>query len=459
MSDEAEDVDLEADNTGDIACAAWLPVDALPWPDAWSGNYNPPRPGEKGFNAHAGKCLARVGLGGEDSPFAGLGMRLPQESVSFLLHPSSPVQRLLVDHAPGTGKTLTMLRVLDNFFDDPRPKLALFPTERMRNSFYRELLIWPTRWRHYFAVCCPEHASRFSGLKDWLRRKDEVWDVNSGKVQAEARRQGVEPDALVASAVESMREVLSLRGAVRTGRVTPGLARAFRREHPDAPVPRAPLRTFRYTTAGGRACELNVEGRPRSSILEVGFDGKYLNPYSGKVLLLDECHYIVRPTQKYNDQIGRLRDHLLTARGSVVAGFTGSPMGNDVEDCRRLLDLIKGDEGSSLSDEGFVSSFHARGRPDYPRESPVAGLPDGVVHEGMLKDLVKRHTLHGEALRRYLLKMVKFQGESQHATATSPRTRSESGSLWPPSARTSRPRRRSCTPSPPPWGGMRRSRW
>jgi hypothetical protein len=59
-----------------------------------------------------------------------------QKTVSFLVHPFSPIQRLLVAHRTGAGKTYTMIRVLDNFFYDKRPKVVIFPTQSIANSFY-----------------------------------------------------------------------------------------------------------------------------------------------------------------------------------------------------------------------------------------------------------------------------------------------------------------------------------
>ena len=40
----------------------------------------------------------------------------------------------------GRGKTLVIVRGLDSFFSDPRPKMQLFPTDAMWNNFYRPLL-------------------------------------------------------------------------------------------------------------------------------------------------------------------------------------------------------------------------------------------------------------------------------------------------------------------------------
>lgn len=407
LSDAGEDAELSEDE-GDIADAAWQPIGALPWPDVWSA-YNPPTPGDQGFNAYAAERLARAGLGKPSSPFAGLGLHLHQESAAFLIHPKSPMTRLLVDHATGSGKTLILIRMLDNYFDDPRPKVAIFPKDRVVESFYQELLKWPSRWREFFAFSRPDDASLASGAANWKRKRMDVWDLNNERVRMEAKSRGCRLETVVGKLVERVKEVLNMSRALRKGKITPSFAQQFKKDHPGAPVPRAPLRAFRYTTAGGNAAELCDDGWPNSPILRVGFDPKELNPYSGKMIIMDECHNLVRPTQRYEEQLGRLRDYLVGARNTVLAGFTGTPVGNDAQEGRMLLDVIKGVAKLRGNDEGFVSSFHARGGYDFPREEPVAGVPDGVLHEGMFESLVVKHSLHGEALKRYLLKDTEYQ--------------------------------------------------
>jgi len=385
----------------------WQPVGALLMPKVWptAGTL---KPGEEGFTKQAAGCLAKAGLGTPKSPFAGLKMRLHQESASFLLHPDSPIERLLVDHATGTGKTLIMLRMLDNYFDDPRPKVAIFPKEAVCDNFYQELLKWPTRWRHFFCFLKPTEASLASGAKDWRRKKFDVWDINNERSRAEAKTRGVRLEKIIRELTESIREALEMKHAIFAGKVKAKFARVFLEEHPDAPMPRAPLRAFRYTTAGGGAATLDRDGWPKSPILKIGFDAAELNPYSGKVIIMDECHNLVRPNQIYEDQIGHLRNLLHSATRSVLAGFTGTPVGNDASEGQKLLAIIKGQQAERLSDEGFLSCFHARGSEDFCTEVPVQGIPDGVLHDGMLKDLTTKHSLHGEALKRYLLKEVEF---------------------------------------------------
>lgn len=107
------------------------------------------RPGERGFNRHALEILRKAGVGtrqlGEGEAVACPPLQPHQDVVAFLLHPRSPVTRMLVDHPTGSGKTREMIRVLDNYFYDSRPKVPIFPKDAVCRNFYTELLRWPSR--------------------------------------------------------------------------------------------------------------------------------------------------------------------------------------------------------------------------------------------------------------------------------------------------------------------------
>ena len=68
---------------------------------------------QEGFNAYAQKLLRSAGFSHTMSCQATDTDRIYQRVVSYLVHPRSPVQRLLVAHQLGTGKTISMLRILD----------------------------------------------------------------------------------------------------------------------------------------------------------------------------------------------------------------------------------------------------------------------------------------------------------------------------------------------------------
>jgi hypothetical protein len=71
---------------------------------------------------------------------SGMPVLLPhQTEVVALLHPDSAVQRLVVNHRVGSGKTLTMINVLTNFHRDPRTKIVVCPSYGLCEQFYKAL--------------------------------------------------------------------------------------------------------------------------------------------------------------------------------------------------------------------------------------------------------------------------------------------------------------------------------
>jgi hypothetical protein len=189
----------------DALVAAWkaLPTSSNPpHPEDWHGM----RAGQPGFNERAREIMRRravPALPSVRAPIAGSPCVQPyQETVSYLAHPSSqPNCRMLVVHRTGAGKTCSMIRVVDNFFKDRRPKILLFPTPAVCSNFQQELLDpkFPNRYAHYL------HAE--------------------GKLG-------------------SVRKGLELSGCLMHGRVRPEFVSSERR-------PSAPLRAFSYTQAGG----------------------------------------------------------------------------------------------------------------------------------------------------------------------------------------------------------------
>jgi hypothetical protein len=83
-------------------------------------------PGQKGFNDRATRVMTAAGLDGDDfrmhapTPGSTFTPQPYQRTVSFLVHPFSVMSRLLVAHRTGAGKTYSMIRILDNYFFDPR---------------------------------------------------------------------------------------------------------------------------------------------------------------------------------------------------------------------------------------------------------------------------------------------------------------------------------------------------
>eukprot|EP00928_Gymnodinium_smaydae_P020247 TRINITY_DN17825_c0_g6_i1.p1 TRINITY_DN17825_c0_g6~~TRINITY_DN17825_c0_g6_i1.p1 ORF type:complete len:918 (-),score=203.12 TRINITY_DN17825_c0_g6_i1:13-2766(-) len=398
-------VELDAaELAADAAYPAWA------WDDA-----RELRPGCLGFNARATRAMRRAKVGGgatletgafrpegyEENGAGGCSscegdagscppLQMHQESVAFLLHPRSPVERLLVDHPVGSGKTREMIRVLDNYFYDPRPKVPIFPKSAVCRNFYMELLRWPSRYRDYFSCVRPADACAASQEPDWRACRHAAWDVNRL------------PEALLRQLCYSIREVLEMPGMSFRGLMRRSFRVAFKARHPGEPMPLAPLRAISYASAGGSFSRI-LRDWPASAVMKIGYEPGCGVVYTNKVVLLDEAHNLIREQTQYAEQLRRLRGLLLSARGHVLAGFTGTPILSDAADGRKLLDHLRGGASGHACDEGFVSSFSSRPRHLFPECIPH-GVPDGILTESTLRQLVVRVQLCGEALAAYDLK-------------------------------------------------------
>ena len=171
-------------------------------------------------------------------------------------------------------------------------------------------------------------------------------------------------------------------------------------------LPAAPLRIYRFTSAGGRAAEICPDsGQPRGCVFKVGFTGG--NPYDGKVVLMDEGHHLVRPSSLYETQLSNLRKLVRSAQHSVFVCLTGS-MADSASDAGDLLKVVKGSGNEGLTDEGFLSSHRRRGA-SFPTQKPAA-CADGVLSEEC-DGLMHREELVGYSLARYMYQSIKLHKE------------------------------------------------
>ena len=125
-----------------------------------------------------------------------------------------------------------------------------------------------------------------------------------------------------------------------------------------------------------------------------------MNLDSCLISLAPRVHHLVRTDSQYSDQLAVLRERLSTAEGSVLAGFTGTPLLVGSAEGRRLLDIIKGPLRDA-SDEGFLSSLSCKPASLFPH-----CVPTGVDRAELMasKQLCCRVVLRTEALQSYVLR-------------------------------------------------------
>ena len=345
-------------------------------------------PGSAGFNAFAQARMRESALPSNDgirpphelqpaSWADGCGDIKPrlqpyQETVSFLCRPLSYRHpRMLVVHRTGAGKTATMVQIANNYFHDRRPKILLFPTVAICRNFYRELRD-------------PRFPNRYAQYLDLL-----------GSAGADAKR------------------ALNLPGIMRRGRVKPEY-----RNHPL--LPSAPLRAFSYTTAGGMSaigpnpnavfkCPDGYSGSYRPTAKEPRFGGytdyeNLGNPFSNKVILMDEVQNLIRPSEEIlrskdrREMIERVREMLRRAQNSVIVGFTGTPLCDAPKELEALISIIKGPNSGEKNHEGFISYHMAAPATVFPQVFPHGVprcVPSALVRKVSLRNFAMEEKHQG----------------------------------------------------------------
>ena len=316
------------------------------------------KPGEIGFNEYARSLLHKAGLNRTLSCRHQDGDRWYQRTVSYLVHPLSPIQRLLVAHQLGTGKTITMLRVLDNFFDWPgetRPRVLLFPTETVAENFYRELATQPNRYRDWLQTV--------PGGPRWPELDRGTAPTTDRMIQLEDNRRAY---------VEWMREELA-KWPVNVGR------------HKGTGM-LAPLRTFSYAQAGANGGNGSLI---KDSIIrwppKTGQHGAFVertdpNLLEGMIVLCDEAHNLLQPDNydaEKRENVRRCKKRLYTAVDSVIVFSTATPVINGttaIQEARQMMEMVKGSTYADQHDEGFVSWYMDRPQSLFARITPASKL-------------------------------------------------------------------------------------
>lgn len=331
------------------------------------------QPGQPGFNAYAQSLMqkAKVLAAGDDVRCVNAGDppydQPYQRTIAYLAHPkSSPDYRMLVAHRTGSGKTLGMIRVLSNFFNDPRPKVAIFPKEDVKINFYRSIMTFDNPYRDYVL-----------------------------------KRTRMDPQTALAN-LDLVVKTLSMHGhPQRAG--SPGYLAA-------------PLRAFSYNEIGGSSLNQYRWFHPFTPCGTT--DRGAQNRWCDKIVVMDEAHNLVKPTDESKFKLsvskanlGHARDALRRATRTVLVLFTATPMIDDIEDIDAMLSIVKGHGNEELNDEGFVSAFYGAPVSSYPRVEPDEREIPRMIRVELTGDGDDKDT----ALGSYLTKLLNAKGQVQQS--------------------------------------------
>ena len=273
-----------------------------------------------------------------------------QRVLNCLVGPNTPVQRALVAWMTGAGKTVGIVTTLDNYYDDPRPKVVLFPNKNLVNNFMAEFVALPTRYGDFVRRFM--EGPNYKG-RDFVSSRPELhkWTCSSDVCKPKGGTPNVrtykcsqcnqlqEPEAL-----QEVQDLLELKG--RLGKV--GVAG----------FPLAPVRAMAYRPAGGTTAmkrelpALKFAHSGKSLKLAArratfGKAGDTTNPYNHCIVLCDEAHtLLVRdPMVQYQHKRDKLREWLYGATDCTLVAFTATPvpeMATAEKDYRGLMRMVKG---------------------------------------------------------------------------------------------------------------------
>ncbi len=316
----------------------------------WLDKFRNARPGDRGFNKVVYRIMIQRGLylGGhlQSSCTPGKGFA-QQETAAWLAGPETPIDRLLVIHRTGSGKTDVMVRIVDEYYFDQRAKIVIVPSNTLVNNFYEKFY---------------HSNTRFNAFAEYVAVRDH-------RPNTYARFQDV----------VTMEGTLSHRG--KPGELA------------------APIRPIRYNVAGGMT--VAGAGGPELPIFKIGYE-RGGNPYDNKIVIMDEVHNLVRPKAGTDPRalkkLARLRELLFSAKNTVLVGLTATPLVKDVSDGNELIRIIKGAEFvNKPTNEGFISYFNSLPVSIYPESLPALNAVELV-----------RIPLQGANLKKYNAKVKEF---------------------------------------------------
>ena len=381
---------------------------------------------ERGYDPHSTNGKLRLTCemtNGKKSTFA---YQIP---VPAIIRPENPdVSKMLVLHRTGAGKTITILKTINNFFFDIRPKFILFPKSNVRDNFYKELMTNPASWNFFqkYAV---------DRLFSYMYNEGKNNFIEVAKALEKSYQNGtiIDDDDLIRK-VYKTDDLGNLGKSVKTAivNVLAGEDYMWQKSYSNTGVkqscrtdkngvrlnvygerigciinfPWAPLRALSFPQAGTEAYasinpkssslkaivklpKYNRDGSKRDFVqLGVGTasDPAETNFFAcDSVIILDEVHVLLKPStvdytaEQIKISFPKLIKRLRQAKNSVIVAFTATPITSKQEEGEELMKMVKGNENIDVDTYGFVSYMNTAPEAIYPRVTP-GEISLGTVH-------------------------------------------------------------------------------
>tara|TARA_B100000405_G_scaffold55348_1_gene37319 strand:+ start:1160 stop:3103 length:1944 start_codon:yes stop_codon:yes gene_type:complete len=256
-----------------------------------------------------------------------------QNVVKKFITPGSTIDRLLVAHQLGTGKTRSMLEMIGNFYKDPRPVIVLVPKQSLVANFYDELFKHPTPLRDFLYKCL-----------------------------------GNPPEPMTPEFRQKCIELLEKKGKIRKGVVQKGVCKN---------EPAAPIRCVRMTQAGSNAFRKNAIFKVSQRISSQNkIRSKSL--FDSCIVMVDEGHLLVQSSAWDNasqvKNVQNLANELKNSKNTKLALLTATPVVNKREDAIKLMSIVQAKETEAFL-PGYVSWFMSRVGSVFATTDPEGVLP------------------------------------------------------------------------------------
>lgn len=362
---------------------------------------------------------------GRKRPFA---YQIP---VPAIIRPeNSTVTKMLVLHRTGAGKTDVILKLMNNFFHDVRPKFFLCPKINVRDNFYQELMTTTTPWNlfqmyaveRFFSYIYNEGKLHFGTEKNSRAKNyEKIRILYTNKVvkndydliiQAYGNNPEIEKNVRL-KIMKCVKNILAgedhlwQKTMAQTGKEQDCSSNVMRLNYLGEVIgclrhfPASPLRALYFAEA---ATELYSSDKPAGKTglapivkLPKFYDKDmpridYKSPKgigapgdeavinhigSDKILILDEIHVLMKPdpgdfnVKQRNKYLPRLEKKIRQAKNSVVVGLTATPIFEaNQEHVDKIMSMIKGNENIDRGNYGFVSFMNTAPSEIYPRVIP-----------------------------------------------------------------------------------------
>jgi superfamily II DNA or RNA helicase len=283
-----------------------------------------------------------------------------QQMVKELLSKSSPVRRLLVHHRVGSGKTRTAIEILNSYYDDPRTKIVICPSEPLCQQFLKVLF--------------EDTKNKYKDWANTFSSEDPYKGYNLGTKHKEgyppAKRTSFENELNHVIYFEKSKENLF-------SQFLPGPLIVLPIYKVEYILEQTNIKTYQKDTK-----ELEMTPHFRHGML-------HNNPMSGKIVIFDEFHTLFEPTTHVRTMFNgdttikqidfkMLKDSIQTMKGSVLAAFSATPPDfNNTNDLCRVLTGYD-TKTTTLKDlDGYVHYYNGNGGV-FPQVDPIDNLQNVV---------------------------------------------------------------------------------